>query len=464
MKKRIVALILVLSLLSILAACGGGQQKELGTTSPSETTAPISDNPLIAAELERCSVMNGAGTEVIGVFGVVHISKSELNKITLEQYAEFCEEIVDGRDGDIYNWISIMCEDGTGIQFFSAQSAIASYGTMDADGCIIEELGDITKIDGSFVYKDLTAPEPTQEPSSLTVCPEGIEEKYVSLAQELQGILFTTKGSENGLAGTIYWIEGIVKEVETIDYGDNFVAEEAKVETAMGTVRVANWHKAYYDQIVAKYGKNDADKYFVDSTEKYVLPEVGETVQIIAVYAGFSDLYKLPMFYFGANHMLFVAGELEDPTAQILEESDICVIGNLNFPLPIQPCVEDESGTHTILISSSDSEILLAIVYAAESDFEGDFFNAEVYAQRKQFEGIIDGYLNKTEIVRTMLNFTMEGVSGTTKSEGGSENYCEVFTFTDGQYIYTLVLQCVSDEAVNDGKCFDAYIDGIQYK
>ena len=54
-----------------------------------------------------------------------------------------------------HNYVSIMCEDGTGIVFPGSLSLIATYGELDKDGSILESKGDILlQEDGTYLYEE----------------------------------------------------------------------------------------------------------------------------------------------------------------------------------------------------------------------------------------------------------------------------------------------------------------------
>lgn len=113
---------------------------------------PESDNPLMNADVQVGDVMNGTKTEKIGEWAEIRISKEVLKKVTQEQYAEFCESVV--KDSG-YNWFTIICEDGTGIQFAGSVHTVATYGNLDNEGCITETIGTIMMgIDGIYTYTE----------------------------------------------------------------------------------------------------------------------------------------------------------------------------------------------------------------------------------------------------------------------------------------------------------------------
>ena len=148
--KKIIAAILLISLILFVAGCGSSVSNE--TTVPETTvqTEPISDNPLIAAELLENFVLNGSGTDVIGKCAYIKISKSVLKSITEEEYAEFCEEVA---GSVLYNWVSIICDDWTGIQFTGSQYTFATYGSINYMGEIIEDIGYIRQTETGFEYE-----------------------------------------------------------------------------------------------------------------------------------------------------------------------------------------------------------------------------------------------------------------------------------------------------------------------
>jgi len=149
--RKLTILLIILTLSICITGCGGDFQPYTENI-PTVTTqpAPISDNPLIAAEFVDDLVLNGSGTDALGFCGLIRISKATLRGITIDEYVEFCEEYV----GNIkYLWVSIICDDGTGIQFTGSQYTIATYGTIDYEGKIIEDLGYIRQTATGFNYE-----------------------------------------------------------------------------------------------------------------------------------------------------------------------------------------------------------------------------------------------------------------------------------------------------------------------
>lgn len=117
-----------------------------------EEAKPESSNPLMNVEVQIADVMNGTNSEKLGEWAEILIGKETLKEITQEQFAEFCNEII--KDSG-YNWFTISCEDGTGIQFVGSVSYVSTYGNLDNEGRITEPIGTImVQEDGSYNYKE----------------------------------------------------------------------------------------------------------------------------------------------------------------------------------------------------------------------------------------------------------------------------------------------------------------------
>lgn len=185
MRKIVVMLLLTFAMLS-LVACGGdmkqsfeqGMKDAMNDTSqadgkteaesqepeePAEQEpenaadqesqeAAETGNPLLDAEVSVYDVMNGTKTEKLGEWAEIQVSKAILANVTQEQFSEFCNTRV--KDSG-YNWYSINCGDGTGIQFAGSISSVATYGTIDNESCIIESSGTImVQEDGTYSYTE----------------------------------------------------------------------------------------------------------------------------------------------------------------------------------------------------------------------------------------------------------------------------------------------------------------------
>lgn len=151
MKRGI--LVFVILVLSIGIVGCGDETPSCAKDLPPVTTepAPVIDNPLLAAEFVDDLVVNGSGTGALGYRGYIRISKEILKEVTVEEYYEFCKEHV--KDSVKYLWVSIICDDGTGIQFEGTQYVIATYGKIDYEGVITEDVGYIRQKGNDFYYE-----------------------------------------------------------------------------------------------------------------------------------------------------------------------------------------------------------------------------------------------------------------------------------------------------------------------
>lgn len=157
-----------------------------------------------------------------------------------------------------------------------------------------------------------TAPPETTAPAELTRYPLNADSTYVDLAQELPAHIYTTTGSENGLAGTVYLFEGTVTEHSTTTSGD-FIYEMVTVETDAGSALLINLYKATYNQYVLTFGETYANAECPYAVEDYCFPADGETAEFVCVYDGFSGAYEMPAFYLGANSCIFEWADWPDP-------------------------------------------------------------------------------------------------------------------------------------------------------
>lgn len=107
-------------------------------------------NVLTGYDLTVKDVKSGSG-EKIGEYAYIRITKAQLQSITEENYKEFAETVV--KDSG-YNWVSIICDDGTGICFPGSMYYVGTYGKQDSDGSILEDYGSITlNENGGYTYE-----------------------------------------------------------------------------------------------------------------------------------------------------------------------------------------------------------------------------------------------------------------------------------------------------------------------
>lgn len=107
-------------------------------------------NVLMDYDLTVKDVKTGSGDK-IGEYAYIRITKAQLQAITEENYKEFVETVV--KDSS-YNWVAILCDDGTGICFPGSMYYVGTYGKQDTDGSILEDYGAITLDEnGGYTYE-----------------------------------------------------------------------------------------------------------------------------------------------------------------------------------------------------------------------------------------------------------------------------------------------------------------------
>ena len=128
------------------------QEPETEAESETAEQSTESSNILLAAPVTVSDVMNGTKTEVIGEWAEIAVAKELVEAVTMDEFVEFCNTVVQDSG---YNWYTISFGDGTGIQFQGSFSAVATYGTLDNEGCIEEAVGTIMlQEDGTYSYTE----------------------------------------------------------------------------------------------------------------------------------------------------------------------------------------------------------------------------------------------------------------------------------------------------------------------
>lgn len=150
-KKMLFVALLLVSMLFSLASCGwvtisdGPQPETSGSeqdpptesSAPVDPPAPVSVNPLMEAKLHTADVMNGFGTEKVGEWGYIEISKSDMAAVTGEQLTEFCQNKCDGSS---LNWVGIVFDDGSGLHITPGTWFIQiDYGMIDIESATFSE-------------------------------------------------------------------------------------------------------------------------------------------------------------------------------------------------------------------------------------------------------------------------------------------------------------------------------------
>lgn len=172
-----VCVVLVLGIIGNIGNAMNNSKSGSGKSAPiaaSPTPEAGEDNVFMAAAVHEADVMNGTKTSKIGTWAYINIDKAAAKAASPEDYAEFAKNTVSGSG---YNWFSITFEDGTGITFTGCLTYLATYGTQDDEGCIVDALGDISLNTNSgvcsYTQRALPSEEPTASPPEKT--PESSE-------------------------------------------------------------------------------------------------------------------------------------------------------------------------------------------------------------------------------------------------------------------------------------------------
>lgn len=109
-------------------------------------------NILLSKQVQTADVMNGLGDTVIGQRAYIEVTNDEMTSLTLEQFQEFANTVVNNFDG---NYFSIIATDSDKAIFFpSSDITIIQYGNVNDNGMLDEVIGYILlQDDGSYIYE-----------------------------------------------------------------------------------------------------------------------------------------------------------------------------------------------------------------------------------------------------------------------------------------------------------------------
>lgn len=308
----------------------------------------------------------------------------------------------------------------------------------------------------------------TEPPVELTRYPLNADSTYVKLAQELPDHIYTTTGSENGLAGTVYTFTGTVQEHSTTTSGD-FVYEQITMETDRGPVLIMNFYKSTYNQFVLSFGEAYADAQCPYPVADYCFPDDGEAAEILGTYIGYSGVAEMPAFYLGANSCIFEWCEWPDP-AESAKSSATCTIngssvtaGNLIFQIP-EGYTATLVNENALMLGSPDGKCGISIFSADISDLDEATAMAFIPMQQESFYS--DDAV-KSEI-ETIGPYDVGGF------DVELNVYTEMFTdltiqsvldttFTDSWYSYTIQLRATETSTENYATAYGTMVLGAIY-
>lgn len=106
---------------------------------------PVAEKHNVLMDYELTEVPVEKDGKEVGRYAFIRVTKTQLQEITAENFAEFVSARVDGAD---YDYLSIVCDDGTGICFAGCSTITADYGTLSENKTVGEVLGTISLADG----------------------------------------------------------------------------------------------------------------------------------------------------------------------------------------------------------------------------------------------------------------------------------------------------------------------------
>lgn len=282
--KIIVSVIFGIALIGSILSPSKSPDTVAATTAPEVTTAAASEeakdntNPIMKHNINVADVKNGTGTEVIGKWASIEISKQELQESGKENFVSFVKSKVDGSG---YNWFTLIFGDGTGLQFNESVISVGTYGEIDEDGCVTKSIGTILlKSDNSYEYSEAESSAEATEAVNNESAAEN-----PSNAENIPTEYKSALNSATAYSNMMHMSKAGIYNQLTSEYGDKFSAEAAQY--AVDNIN-ADWNanalaqaKAYsdtmhmskkgiYGQLISEYGEQftkEEAQYAVDNVD-----------------------------------------------------------------------------------------------------------------------------------------------------------------------------------------------------
>lgn len=99
----------------------------------------LTGNILLDSESEIKDLLSGTG-EFVGRCILYKLSKSDMQTVSQEQFAEFMNDRILQLSNEMFNYVTIDFGDGTGLLFMPGV-AVVTYGEIDNTGSIINQIG-----------------------------------------------------------------------------------------------------------------------------------------------------------------------------------------------------------------------------------------------------------------------------------------------------------------------------------
>lgn len=190
---------------------------------------------------------------------------------------------------------------------FVSGNKVLDLGVMQGDSSKLLDMNTF-----NAVICSVATPEILAEKDSIY--PKSIESTYIVRAENAPDSVFHSSAEENGLRNHLYCIDGTVKEYDTFEAEDDNKSPMEKLsffvlETAKGDVMIADMYAPMlanmesqsetlgelYETAYAAYSEPNAD---------YSFPPIGSQVQVVGIYSGLSEKYRMPVFYYGCPRLL----------------------------------------------------------------------------------------------------------------------------------------------------------------
>lgn len=265
-KNKIVTAAIVLMVLGAIGSATGNSKPASDTS----TTTEASDHSfLLDYELQTADVKNGTGDTVIGKYAYISIPSEKLDEITGEDLKAFSDANVADAS---YNCVSIITDSGEGICFTGSIPYIATRGTLDTDGSLLETHGTWLLSGDEYSYEEASAEETdATEETDAVVADPSVPTEYVSALNKAMTYSSLMHMSKVGIYNQL-----------TSEYGEKFSAEAAQYAVDNMT---ADWNAnalakaqeysdmnmskaGIYDQLISEYGENftaEEAQYAVDN-------------------------------------------------------------------------------------------------------------------------------------------------------------------------------------------------------
>lgn len=386
MKRSIVKLAVILIVFVILSACGDAKTDESQEPAPGH----FYDN----AEIKP--VMNGDRSEKLGEYSVASVLSEEMTEDALEDwYFNYVAE-------HNYNWCMILYADKKNSGVYAISGMVQVDVKFDVDEYGDFSVGDSSGAkfygpsDGKLVAlwqdeksSETEEPKIAEEMDDLIVDADALKEiqpvfpmsslsVYYLNAKPLPEIVFTTTGGENGLGGMPYRFSGTVTDRFLMDV-DGIGVESFYIETELGTLVVNDFvgymYKAYPEYAHELYEKDQTD---------YTYPEVGDTAEFICTYSGWSELYDMPNFYYGADEEVVLTTWADwhpdgDKFPDIIEEKTEYTLDELADLMEETLNQEQENLQYRVVAEADELSIVLAL---KQLDYTADEI-AEMFASNE---------------------------------------------------------------------------------